>query len=51
MTNQKPPSPRAELSESGVPPPSSITADLDRKPVLYLPNGKVLVRQIGFRSE
>ena len=36
------------VSETIIPPPSSVTADLERKPVLYLPNGKVLVRVIGF---
>lgn len=29
-------------------PPSSMTVDLERKPILYLPNGKVLVRRVGF---
>ena len=31
-----------------VPPPSSMTVDHERKPVLYLPDGKVLVRKAGF---
>jgi hypothetical protein len=31
-----------------IPPPSSVTVDHERKPVLYLPNGKVLVRKAGF---
>lgn len=42
--------PRGDISESGVPPPTTVTADLERKPVLYLPNGKVLVRVIGFQK-
>jgi hypothetical protein len=31
-----------------VPPPANATVDYERKPVLYLPNGKVLVRKAGF---
>jgi hypothetical protein len=32
-----------------IPPPSSVTVDMERKPVLYLPDGKtVLVRKVGF---
>jgi hypothetical protein len=31
-----------------VPPPSSMDVDLVRTPVLFLPDGKVLVRRIGF---
>jgi len=31
-----------------VPPPSSATVDYERKPVLFLPNGRVLVRRAGF---
>jgi hypothetical protein len=31
-----------------VPPPSSLRVDLERKPVLYLPDGRVLVRRVGF---
>lgn len=31
-----------------VPPPASMTVDYDPKPVLYLPNGTVLVRRPGF---
>lgn len=32
-----------------IPPPSSVTVDLERKPVIYLANGKALVRNIGFK--
>lgn len=31
-----------------IPPPSTMTVYIERKPVLYLPNGKALVRKIGF---
>ena len=31
-----------------VPPPAAFTVDMERKPVLFLPDGKVLVRRIGF---
>lgn len=31
-----------------VPPPATVVVELDRKPVLYLPDGKVLVRRVGF---
>lgn len=31
-----------------VPPPATMTVDYDPKPVLHLPNGKVLVRRPGF---
>lgn len=31
-----------------IPPPSSMAVDLERKPVLHLPDGRVLVRKIGF---
>ena len=34
-----------------VPPPSSVTVDMDRKPVLYLPDGRAVVRRIGFNTE
>jgi hypothetical protein len=49
MMNHKPI--RNELGWSGVPPPTSITIDSDRKPVLYLPDGKALVRVIGFATK
>ena len=29
-------------------PPETMTVELDRKPVLYLPDGTVLVRKVGF---
>lgn len=32
-------------------PPHSLTVDHERKPVLYLPDGRALVRQAGFRQE
>lgn len=32
-----------------VPPPSTFTVDYQRKPVLFTPEGKALVRLIGFR--
>lgn len=31
-----------------VPPPATATVDFERKPLLYLPNGKVLVRRAGY---
>lgn len=31
-----------------VPPPASFTVDHEHKPVLYTPDGKVLVRRCGF---
>lgn len=31
-----------------VPPPGTFTVDADRKPVLYLPDGRVLTRKVGF---
>ena len=31
-----------------VPPPSTVIVDHERKPVLYLPNGKVLIRRAGY---
>lgn len=34
-----------------IPPPASMTVDHERRPVLYLPDGRVLVRQAGFRGE
>lgn len=33
-----------------VPPPASMTVDHERRPVLYLPDGRVLVRQAGFQA-
>lgn len=41
----------AYVPEDGVMPPQSMTVDHERKPVLYLPDGRVLVRQAGFRME
>ena len=41
----------AFIPEDGVMPPQSMTVDHERKPVLYLPNGKVLVRQAGFTAD
>ena len=35
-------------SDDVIPPPSSMTVDYEPKPVLHLPNGKVLVRRPGF---
>lgn len=41
--------PKAEADEPPiVPPPATVVVDLVRKPVLYLPDGKVLVRRCGF---
>lgn len=34
-----------------VPPPASVQADLERRPVLYLADGRALVRRIGFNTE
>lgn len=31
-----------------VPPPSTVTVDHDRKPVLFTHDGKALVRKIGY---
>lgn len=31
-----------------VPPPASMTVEHERKPILYLPDGRVLVRRAGF---
>ena len=44
------PKPRAEYYDDRpvVPPPASVQVDHERKPVLYLPDGKVLVRKVGF---
>lgn len=33
-----------------IPPPSNVTVEHEHKPVLYLPDGRVLVRQAGFRA-
>jgi hypothetical protein len=35
---------------SDVQPPSSYTVDMERKPVLHLPDGRVLVKQIGYKA-
>jgi hypothetical protein len=32
-----------------IPPPSNMTVTHEHKPILYLPDGRVLVRQAGFR--
>lgn len=40
--------PVAQLDESGTPPPATVVVEHEHKPVLYLPNGKVLVRKAGF---
>lgn len=43
------PSPRQETEDAPyVPPPSTFIVMHDHKPVLFLPNGKVLVRRAGF---
>lgn len=34
-----------------IPPPSNVTVTHEHKPVLYLPDGRVLVRHAGFRVE
>lgn len=31
-----------------VPPPASVTVEWPRRPLLYLPDGRMVVRQIGF---
>ena len=36
------------VEEKEIPPPSTMTVEHDRKPILYLPDGKVLVRVPGF---
>lgn len=36
---------------SEVVPPSNVTVQHDHKAVLYLPDGRALVRQAGFRVE
>lgn len=38
----------SENEQPIVPPPSSMTVVHEHKPVLYLPNGKVLVKRAGF---
>lgn len=46
---EKRPKPRAQTDDAPVvPPPASVTVDYDRQPVLHLPDGRVLVRKIGF---
>ena len=42
------PTPRLCDDQPVVPPPPTVTVEYDPKPVLHLPNGKVLVRRIGF---
>lgn len=50
VTKQAAPvTPKAHVDDV-VPPPSSMTVTLDRQPVLYLPDGRVLVRVAGFRA-
>lgn len=35
-----------------VPPPSSFTVETERRPLLYLPDGRALVRRpVGFRTD
>lgn len=34
-----------------IPPPSNMTVEHQYKPVLYLPDGRALVRQAGFTTE
>lgn len=34
-----------------VQPPSSAQVDMERRPVLWLPDGRMLVRTIGFRTK
>ena len=38
----------AYVEEKEIPPPSTMTVDHERRPILYLPDGKVLVRVPGF---
>ena len=41
--------PKAEIEDRPiVPPPATVVIEYERKPVLYLPNGKVLVRRAGY---
>lgn len=45
----KPPAPKLCAEDLPiVQPPATMTVVHDHKPMLYLPNGKVLVRQAGF---
>lgn len=48
MADKVPPTPKAQDDMPIVPPPSSLTIQHDYKAVLYLPNGKALVRRAGF---
>lgn len=34
-----------------VSPPSSMTVDPPRKPVIYLPDGRAVVRQVGYAGQ
>lgn len=34
-----------------IPPPNTMIVEHSHRPVLYLPDGRVLVRQAGFRGE
>lgn len=42
------PAPKASGASEWIPPPSTMTVEHEHKPVLYLPNGKVLVKRAGF---
>jgi hypothetical protein len=48
------PEPDIKATDEDVPviaPPSSAQVDMERRPILYLPDGRILVRAIGFRTE
>jgi hypothetical protein len=34
-----------------IPPPNTMSVDHEHRPVLYLPDGRVLVRAAGFRGD
>jgi hypothetical protein len=42
---------RAEDDQPVIQPPSSAQVDMERRPILFLPDGRMLVRAIGFRTE
>lgn len=48
MTPKSPPSKACVEDYPVIPPPASVTVDHERKPVLYLANGKPLQRRAGF---
>ena len=48
MADKTPPRLDVEDGHPIVPPPASVTVEYQAKPVLHLPNGKVLVRKVGF---